>query len=86
MKEITADYWIVEGRRVKLQIKTNMEQAELQEILQDWACTSYGFIPKTMQDIYIFEKEFSKQKDLTRFINSDMINKQIKKREVSENG
>ena len=86
MKEITADYWIVEGRRVKLQIKTNMEQAELQEILRDWACTSYGFIPKTMQDIYIFEKEFSKQKDLTRFINSDMINKQIRKREVSENG
>jgi len=85
MKEIIADYWIVESKKVRLQVKTNLEQSQLQEILQDWSCVSYGFVPKTMQDIYIFEKEFNKQKDLTRFINSDIINKQIRKREVSEN-
>ena len=84
MKEIRGEYWIIEGNKVKLQIKTTQQQSEIQEIIPDWRCVSYGFAPKTMEDIYVFEKEFEKQKELTRFINSDTINKQIKIREVTE--
>lgn len=83
MKEIKADYWIVEENKVKLQIKTTEQQTDLQDILPGWKCVSYGFVPKTMEDIYVFEKQFDKQKDLARFVNSGMINEQIKIREVT---
>lgn len=81
MKRITADYWTQENV-VKIQIKTKMEQTDLQNMLPDCQCVSYGYVPKTMEDIYIFERVFSSESDLTEFVNSDMITKQIEMREV----
>lgn len=84
MKEIKGEYWIIDDNKVKLQIKTKQEQVILEEMLPEWRCVSHGFIPKTMEDIYVFEKAFERNKSLTERIISDTINKQITIREVTE--
>ena len=81
MKRIKADYWKQENT-VKIQIKTKAQQVEIQEMLPGWRCVSYGYIPKTMEDIYIFERVFSTENDLADFIKSDTITKQLEMREV----
>ena len=81
MKRIKADYW-TQDETVRMQIKTKKEQIEIQRILPGWHCISYGYIPKTMEDIYIFERVFKTESDLTDFMESDTIIKQLEMREV----
>ena len=82
MERIKGDFWRLEGNKLRIQIKTKIEQREIQEILPGWQCVSYGFIPKTMEDIYVFERKFDKENDLTSFVNSDNIVKRLEMREV----
>ncbi len=82
MEKIKGEFWRVEDNKLRLQIKTKIEQREIQEILPEWKCVSYGFIPKTMEDIYVFERRFDKENDLTNFVNSDNIVKRLEMREV----
>jgi len=65
-----------------LQIKTRKEQYKLEEALPGWNCVSYGYAPKTSEDIYVFERNFESELDLLRFLNSDSINKIMEIREV----
>jgi hypothetical protein len=81
MERIKADYWTQENV-VKLQIRTKIGQTEIQRILPGWQCVSYGYVPKTMEDIYVFERVFTTESDLTDFIKSDTIIKQLEMREV----
>ena len=81
MQRIKADYW-TQDETVRLQIKTKKEQIEIQRILPGWHCISYGYVPKTMEDIYIFERVFKTESDLTDFMESDTIIKQLEMREV----
>ena len=81
MERIKAEYWIQDDT-VRLQIKTKIGQTEIQGILPGWHCVSYGYIPKTMEDIYIFERVFATENDLTEFMKSDTIIKQLEMREV----
>lgn len=82
MEKIKGEFWRVEDNKFRIQIKTKIEQREIQEILPEWKCVSYGFIPKTMEDIYVFERRFDKENDLTNFVNSDNIVKRLEMREV----
>ena len=81
MERIKADYWTQENI-IRLQIKTKIGQTEIQRILSGWQCVSYGYATKTMEDIYIFERVFITENDLTDFIKSDTIIKQLEMREV----
>ena len=81
MKRIKADYW-TQDNTLRLQIKTKIEQTEIQRILLGWNCISYGYAPKTAEDIYVFERVFSTENDLTDFIKSDIIIEQLEMREV----
>lgn len=82
MKEITGEYWKTTDNIVRIQIKTAEEQKKLEEALPGWRCVSYGYIPKTSEDIYVFERRFESEKDWTRFLKSDNINKLLDIREV----
>jgi hypothetical protein len=83
MEKITGDFWRTQENKARIQIKTKEEQVKIQELLPGWRCVSYGYIPKTMEDIYVFEKEFKTEKGLTSFMNSDNIIKQLEIREVT---
>ena len=82
MERIKGEFWRLEENKLRIQIRTKVEQREIQEILPEWKCVSYGFIPKTMEDIYVFERKFDKENDLTNFVNSDSIVKRLEMREV----
>ena len=58
MAKIKANYWEIEDYKYKLQLKTKIKQRMLEEVLIGWNCVSFGYIPKTQEDIYIFEKQF----------------------------
>lgn len=81
MERIKADYW-TQNNTVRLQIKTKIGQTEIQRILTGWQCVSYGYAPKTKEGIYIFERVFTTENDLTDFMKSDIIIKQLEMREV----
>ena len=83
MKEIKGEYWKTSEKMFRMQIKTSKEQRVLEEVLEGWHCVSYGYIPKTSEDIYVFEKRFESEKDWTSFLKSDNINKLIDVREVN---
>ena len=82
MEKIKGEFWRIEENKLRLQIKTKVEQSEVQRILPEWKCISYGFVPKTMEDIYVFERKFDKENDLTNFVNSDIVTKRLEMREV----
>ena len=83
MPRIKANYWKVEkSNKYKLQLKTRIEQREIEKLLQGWACTSYGYVPRTREDIYIFEKDFNSEFDWTSFLNSDTVNEFIEMKEI----
>lgn len=82
MKEIKGEYWKTTDNTVRIQIKTIKEQHLIQEVLTDWQCVSYGYIPKTSEDIYVFEKRFESEKDWTKFLKSDDTNKLLDIKEV----
>ncbi len=83
MSRIKGDYWKVNERTVKLQIRTSKEQEKLEEVLPGWDCISYGYVPKTKEDIYVFERVFSSELDWTNFLNSDKTISLIEMREVT---
>ena len=82
MKRVKGDYWKVDRETVKLQIRTTEEQSELEEVLPGWMCVSYGYIPSTSEDIYVFERTFRSEVDWTNFLNSDKVNQTIEMKEV----
>ena len=84
MSKVKGEYWKVNKNTFRIQIKTNKEQESLQEALPGWLCVSYGYIPKSGEDIYIFEKSFQSENDWTSFINYDKINNMIDMREVKK--
>ena len=82
MKRLKGDYWKIEGNIIKLQIRTTEPQAEIQQALPGWMCVSFGYVPLTSEDIYVFEKQFESEIDWTNFLNSDKVNKLIEMKEV----
>ena len=82
MKRVKGDYWKVDRETIKLQIRTTEAQSELEEILPGWMCISYGYVPSTSEDIYVFERTFQSEVDWTNFLNSDKVNQTIEMKEV----
>tara|TARA_B100001248_G_C27383844_1_gene458548 strand:+ start:1834 stop:2091 length:258 start_codon:yes stop_codon:yes gene_type:complete len=82
MAKIKGDYWKVNDNVVKIQMKTKIDQHMIEELLGDWKCVSYGYVPKTQEDIYVFEKYFTTENDWTMFLESDKITKLIEMREI----
>ena len=83
MSKVKGRYWLVDDTTDNLQIKTNQQQEELEEALPGWNCVSYGYIPKTMEDIYVFQRKFKTELDWTKFLNSGTIKNSIEMKEVS---
>jgi hypothetical protein len=84
MDKIKADYWKIDSGIVRLQVKTTEEQVTLEGMLPDWRCVSFGYIPGTDEDIYVFENHFATENDWVKFLNSDKINKILDIREVEK--
>ena len=82
MSRVKGEYWKIGENIVRLQIKTSKEQRKLEEVLPGWQCVSYGYIPKTSEDIYVFEKKFDLEIDWTRFLCSYKIRSLIEMKEV----
>lgn len=75
-------YWKIDEHKYKLQLRTTNEQSEVEDFLSDWQCVSFGYAPKTEEDILIFEKTFNSDIDWTRFLNSDRIVETIDMKEI----
>jgi hypothetical protein len=82
MKRLKGNYWKVDEVTYKLQLKTRVEQREVQEYLPGWDCISFGYAPSTQEDILIFERKFKSEMDWTKFLNSDLTLETIELREV----
>ena len=82
MKREKGKHWKIDSNTVRVQIRTKSPQRELEKVLQGWQCVSYGYVPKTSEDIYVFEKKFDSELDWTNFINSDKIRNLIEMKEV----
>ena len=82
MGKVKGNYWRISEDTFKLQIKTRQEQRILEEALPGWQCVCYGYVPKTEEDIYVFQRRFETELDWTKFINCDKINNMIDMREV----
>ena len=83
MEKVKGKYWIVQDTTVKLQIKTDKEQYMLEEALPGWQCVSYGYVPNTEEDIYVFERTFKSELDWKSFLKNDKVNNLIEIREVN---
>ena len=82
MKKAKGDYWKVDQETVKLQVRTTEEQRDIEDALPGWMCVSYGYVPNTSEDIYVYEKTFESEIDWTSFLNSDKVNKIFEMKEV----
>ena len=82
MKRTKGDVWEIEQDRFRLQIRTTEGQREIEEKLPGWDCISYGYVPKTSEDIYVFERKFESKIDWTNFLNSDAAKEFIKTKEI----
>ena len=82
MRKIKASYWKVDESKYKLQLRTNIEQQEIQEMLPGWQCVSFGYAPTTKEDILVFERDFQSEIDWTKFLKSDAITEIIELKEV----
>lgn len=82
MRKIKGDYWKTGDNTVKIQIRTQDAQDKIQEALPGWLCVSFGYAPKTSEDIYVFERKFKSEFDWTSFLNSDKLKESIEMREV----
>ncbi len=82
MSKVRGEYWKTGQSTVKIQIRTNQEQHMIEEVLPGWTCVSFGYVPKTSEDIYVFEKNFDTESDWTKFLNSDKVNTLIEMREI----
>ena len=83
MSKVKGKYWKTDEKTVKLQLKTDKEQYMLEEALPGWQCVSYGYIPKTKEDIYVFQKKFETDRDWLSFLKSEKLTRLIEKKEVS---
>ena len=75
-------YWKIDDNKYKLQLKTTNNQDEVESLLPDWECVSFGYAPITEEEILIFEKTFNSDVDWTRFLNSDKIIETIELKEA----
>ena len=82
MERVRGDYWKTEENTFKVQIKTTQEQHHLQDALPGWQCVSYGYVPSTSEDIYVFERKFSSDNEWAKFLQSDNLMELIDMREV----
>ena len=82
MKKVKGEHWKVEGNVVRLQIRTEENQAKLQEFLPGWHCVSYGYVPSTNEDIYVFEKDFYTEIEWNEFLSSKKTNSLFEMKEV----
>ena len=82
MGKVKGEHWKIDDTKVRLQIRTDKEQIKLEEALPGWDCVSYGYVPNTNEDIYIFEKEFQSDNDWSKFLTSDKIVNLIEMREI----
>ena len=82
MSKVKGEHWKIDENTVRMQIKTNKEQRKLEEALPGWQCVSYGYVPNTSEDIYVFEKKFESEIDWKEFIDSDKIRSLIEMKEV----
>lgn len=82
MEKVKGEYWKVDDRTVKLQVKTKTEQKEIEQALPGWRCVSYGYVPRTEEDIYVFEKIFNSERDCRKFLNSAKTSDKLEMREV----
>ena len=83
MSKVKGKYWKTDEKTVKLQLKTDKEQYMLEEALPGWQCVSYGYIPKTKEDIYVFQKKFETDRDWLSFLKSEKLTRLIELKEVS---
>ncbi len=74
---LKGDYWRTELNTFKLQIKTNRDQKEIENMLPGWSCISYGYAPRTSEDIYVFERKFHSDNEWINFLNSSKAIKLI---------
>ena len=82
MGRIKAEYWKTDETKYRIQIKTTLNHTEATALLPGWECVSFGYIPNTQEDILVFEKQFTTEKDWTNFTKTDTIIKLIELREV----
>ena len=82
MSKIKGEHWITSENTVRIQIKTSKEQCKLEEALPGWQCVSFGYIPRTSQDIYVFEKKFDSESEWTDFLRSEKTTNLIEMKEV----
>ena len=73
MSKVKGEHWKIDENTVRMQIKTSKEQRKLEEALPGWQCVSYGYVPSTSEDIYVFEKKFESEIDWKEFMDSDKI-------------
>ena len=85
MARVIGKYWKCDELTVNLQIKTNQQQENIEKALPGWMCVSYGYIPKTMEDLYIFQRRFESELDWAKFLNSEKTTDLIEMKEV-QNG
>lgn len=82
MKKTKGQYWKMNENTYKLQLRTNMEQEKLDQVLPGWVCVSFGYVPNTEEEILIYEKEFKSELDWTNFLKSDNVVENIEMKEV----
>ena len=82
MKKMKGKYWKIDCNTYKLQLNTTNNQEDVESLLPDWECVSFGYAPSTNEDILIFEKIFHSEVDWTKFLNSDKIIETIELKEV----
>lgn len=82
MRRIKANYWKVDECKYKLQLQTNVGQKQIEEVLSGWQCVSFGYIPKTEEDIYVFEKRFNSKPEWNDFLKSAKVNQFIDMKEI----
>lgn len=82
MSKVKGEHWKIDENTVRMQIKTSKEQSKLEEALPGWRCVSYGYVPNTSEDIYVFEKKFESEIDWKEFMDSDKIKNLIEMKEV----
>ena len=82
MRRIKAEYWKTDETKYRIQFKTTLDHREATSFLPGWECVSFGYIPDTQEDILVFERQFTTEKDWTNFTKTDTIIKLIELREV----
>ena len=82
MSKVKGEYWRIDKNTVRMQIKTDKDQRLLEEVLPGWECISYGYVPRTSEEIYVFEKVFESESVWNRFIYSEKVKNFINMKEV----